>query len=141
LIITLVLKKNANFFAENWEKSQKIVIITSPNLVALIPKAVTSRSTDEEYREINLADLKRGVGRVSIIILMLFCLFPDSSCCCCFGNYFIFVVRAEGVTGQWRPLTTLPHNISAHKKHPIKVFHQMIIASVRPSSSLCRFFA
>jgi hypothetical protein len=29
LIITLVLKKNANFFAVNWEKSQKIVIITS----------------------------------------------------------------------------------------------------------------
>jgi hypothetical protein len=28
-IITLVFKKNANFFAENWEKSQKIVIITS----------------------------------------------------------------------------------------------------------------
>jgi hypothetical protein len=29
LIITLVFKKNANLFAENWEKSQKIVIITS----------------------------------------------------------------------------------------------------------------
>jgi hypothetical protein len=29
LIITLVFKKNANFFAKNWEKSQKIVIITS----------------------------------------------------------------------------------------------------------------
>jgi hypothetical protein len=29
LIITLVFKKNANFFAQNWEKSQKIVIITS----------------------------------------------------------------------------------------------------------------
>jgi hypothetical protein len=29
LIITLVFKKNANFFAENWEKSLKIVIITS----------------------------------------------------------------------------------------------------------------
>jgi hypothetical protein len=29
LIITLVFKKNANFFAENCEKSQKIVIITS----------------------------------------------------------------------------------------------------------------
>jgi hypothetical protein len=28
-IITLVFKKNANFFAENWQKSQKIVIITS----------------------------------------------------------------------------------------------------------------
>jgi hypothetical protein len=29
LIITLVLTKNANFFAENWETSQKIVFITS----------------------------------------------------------------------------------------------------------------
>jgi hypothetical protein len=29
LIITLVFDKNANFFAENCEKSQKIVIITS----------------------------------------------------------------------------------------------------------------
>jgi hypothetical protein len=29
LIITLVFEKNANFFAENWRKSQNIVIITS----------------------------------------------------------------------------------------------------------------
>jgi hypothetical protein len=29
MIITLVFEKNANFFAENWGKSQKIVIITS----------------------------------------------------------------------------------------------------------------
>jgi hypothetical protein len=29
MIITLVFEKNANFFAENWQKSQKIVIITS----------------------------------------------------------------------------------------------------------------
>jgi hypothetical protein len=29
LIITLVLEKNANFFGENWQKSLKIVIITS----------------------------------------------------------------------------------------------------------------
>jgi hypothetical protein len=29
VIITLVFEKNANFFAENWGKSQKIVIITS----------------------------------------------------------------------------------------------------------------
>jgi hypothetical protein len=28
-IITLDFEKNANFFAENWQKSQKIVIITS----------------------------------------------------------------------------------------------------------------
>jgi hypothetical protein len=29
LIITLVFEKSAIFFAENWQKSQKIVIITS----------------------------------------------------------------------------------------------------------------
>jgi hypothetical protein len=29
LIITLDFEKNAIFFAENWQKSQKIVIITS----------------------------------------------------------------------------------------------------------------
>jgi hypothetical protein len=37
LIITLAFEKNANFFAENWEKSQKIVIITStPGVVIYI---------------------------------------------------------------------------------------------------------
>jgi hypothetical protein len=29
MIITLVFKKNVNFFAENWEKLLKIVIVTS----------------------------------------------------------------------------------------------------------------
>jgi hypothetical protein len=29
LIVTLVFEKNANFFAENWRKSQKIDIITT----------------------------------------------------------------------------------------------------------------
>jgi hypothetical protein len=29
VIITLVFEKNATFFAENWQKSQKIVIKTS----------------------------------------------------------------------------------------------------------------
>jgi hypothetical protein len=29
MIVTLVLRKNANFFAENWEKLQKILILTS----------------------------------------------------------------------------------------------------------------
>jgi hypothetical protein len=29
LIITMVFEENANFFAENWQKSPKIVIITS----------------------------------------------------------------------------------------------------------------
>jgi hypothetical protein len=34
LIKDLVFEKNANFFAKNWQKSQKIVIITStPDLM------------------------------------------------------------------------------------------------------------
>jgi hypothetical protein len=37
LIITLVFEKNANFFAENCRKSQKIVIITStPRALTLV---------------------------------------------------------------------------------------------------------
>jgi hypothetical protein len=42
--ITLVFKKNANFFAENWQKSEKIVVITStPDVyekIALYPKII-----------------------------------------------------------------------------------------------------
>jgi hypothetical protein len=38
MIITLVFEKNANFFAENCKKSQKIVIITStPGMVGQEP--------------------------------------------------------------------------------------------------------
>jgi hypothetical protein len=42
LIITLVFEKNANFFAENCRKSQKIVIITSTpdEIVKKSPKSV-----------------------------------------------------------------------------------------------------
>jgi hypothetical protein len=37
LIITLIFEKNANFVAENWQKSPKIVIITStPILVEVL---------------------------------------------------------------------------------------------------------
>jgi hypothetical protein len=47
LIITLVFKKNANFFAENWENAQKIVIITStPGHPAL---AVATASSKEMH--------------------------------------------------------------------------------------------
>jgi hypothetical protein len=49
LIMTLVFEKNANFFAENWEKSQKIVIITS------IPGLLTARQ-----------DLKSGANVMDI---------------------------------------------------------------------------
>jgi hypothetical protein len=36
----LVFKKNANFFAENWEKLQKIVIITSTPACSVVQKIV-----------------------------------------------------------------------------------------------------
>jgi hypothetical protein len=43
MIITLVFEKNANFFAENCQKSQKIVIITStpglPNAIFALQKS------------------------------------------------------------------------------------------------------
>jgi hypothetical protein len=45
LIITLVFEKNANFFAKICRKLQKIVIITSPNLVTLLGTYVLFRSS------------------------------------------------------------------------------------------------
>jgi hypothetical protein len=49
LIITLVFEKNANFFAENWQKSQKVVIITStPGSVVYVVIIVSTNGT--EYR-------------------------------------------------------------------------------------------
>jgi hypothetical protein len=48
----LVFKKNANFFAENWEKSPKIVIITStPELAA--NKVALSEFATCEFRNRN----------------------------------------------------------------------------------------
>jgi hypothetical protein len=40
MIITLVFKKNANVFAENWQKSRKIVIITSTDAATRNQRAV-----------------------------------------------------------------------------------------------------
>jgi hypothetical protein len=41
LIITLVFEKSTKFFAENWQKSQKIVIITStPDKANFRPVAI-----------------------------------------------------------------------------------------------------
>jgi hypothetical protein len=48
VIITLVFEKNAIFFAENWQKSQKIVIITStPGHPAQYPAIRPSSSCTE----------------------------------------------------------------------------------------------
>jgi hypothetical protein len=38
VVITLVFEKNANFFSENWQKSKKIVIITSTPVPAFHAK-------------------------------------------------------------------------------------------------------
>jgi hypothetical protein len=60
VIITLAFEKNANFFAENWQKSQIIVIITStpganPTIVSLVQLSVTwSQSYDREFGTIAL---------------------------------------------------------------------------------------
>jgi hypothetical protein len=43
MINTLVFEKNANFFAENWRKSQKIVIITSTQFANGTSEAIKIR--------------------------------------------------------------------------------------------------
>jgi hypothetical protein len=49
-IITLVSEKNANFFAENWQKSQKIVIITStPDFLTSFSRETKMTSDADEY--------------------------------------------------------------------------------------------
>jgi hypothetical protein len=48
LLITLVFEKNANFSAENWEKSSKIVIITST------PGLATFRATFSQTHQATL---------------------------------------------------------------------------------------
>jgi hypothetical protein len=46
LIITLVFEKNANFFAEICQKSQKIVIITStPGVIISVTRSVFGKPT------------------------------------------------------------------------------------------------
>jgi hypothetical protein len=47
-IITLVLEKNANFFGENWQKSLKIVIITS-TLVKNCGYSTFGNNDDRKY--------------------------------------------------------------------------------------------
>jgi hypothetical protein len=50
LIITLVLEKNANFFAENWRKSLKIVIMIGRNL-AIREKSQSTKITSKFHNE------------------------------------------------------------------------------------------
>jgi hypothetical protein len=45
LIITLVFEKNANFFAEDWQISQKILIITSIPGLAVVGRCRTRMSS------------------------------------------------------------------------------------------------
>jgi hypothetical protein len=52
LIITLVFEKNANFFAENWQKSQKTVIITSTrSCLARKPNELNANNAREHRQD------------------------------------------------------------------------------------------
>jgi hypothetical protein len=62
LIITSVFEKNANFFAENCQKSQKIVIITSvPGLPSQCP-----HFSSVHFMKVKKSNRKRGRGRRAI---------------------------------------------------------------------------
>jgi hypothetical protein len=66
LIITLVFEKNAKFFAENWQKSQKIVIITStPELLANVKMSIVD-DFDQFFAQIFF--LKNNVPRIVLCI-------------------------------------------------------------------------
>jgi hypothetical protein len=53
------IEKNANFFAENFQKSQKIVIITStPELVSSPPNSTIQHLTQLKHIPIMMADSK-----------------------------------------------------------------------------------
>jgi hypothetical protein len=53
LIITLVCEKNANFFAENWQKSPKIVILTSTVYIHTLYLVALRSSTIRETHTAN----------------------------------------------------------------------------------------
>jgi hypothetical protein len=56
MIITLVFEKNANFFAENCQKSQKIVIITSvPGLDHFDPTGRRCTASSPSHEPANFA--------------------------------------------------------------------------------------
>jgi hypothetical protein len=58
-IITLVFEKNANFFAENWQKTQKILIVTlTPGLADLIA-AETEQQRRQALRQLDGGLLKQ----------------------------------------------------------------------------------
>jgi hypothetical protein len=67
LIMALFYEKNANFFTENWQKSQKIVIITSPQFLAGIfqNKSTFFIITEQVFR-IDLQDDNHKIGNQQI---------------------------------------------------------------------------
>jgi hypothetical protein len=81
LIITLVFEKNANFFAENRQKSQKIVIITStPGLLfGIIFKCCFAFATLSNERFLN-----KKVGRI-----YLFLMWPQFTRSTVWANFFV----------------------------------------------------
>jgi hypothetical protein len=61
----LVLEKNANFFAENGQKSQKIVIITSTPCLLTRPKNPKTSLTDckvKTYLAVSAANEKKAIN-------------------------------------------------------------------------------
>jgi hypothetical protein len=57
-IKTLVFEKNANLFAENWQKLAKIVIITSTTVPDLSSSLVTREQYYDHNFNINLGNKK-----------------------------------------------------------------------------------
>jgi hypothetical protein len=67
VIITLVFEKNAYFFAENWQKSQKMVIITSvpgSNLTDGMEAGHRRRNSGEEGVDAAEVDVGGAKSRV-----------------------------------------------------------------------------
>jgi hypothetical protein len=63
VIITLVFEKNANLFAENWQKSPKIVIITStPDLGPVLPPGAADRKPSADGSAVPLAVVVDSLG-------------------------------------------------------------------------------
>jgi hypothetical protein len=61
-VITLVFEKNANFFAENWQKSQKIVIMTTTPCLCKPPLTFVNSLVHME---------RRGAGKKLVADLAL----------------------------------------------------------------------
>jgi hypothetical protein len=63
--MTLVFEKNANFFAENWGKWQKIVIITStPGYFWHYVAILNSKFPNAKFSTVTLPNFKSWNGQI-----------------------------------------------------------------------------